>query len=50
LIENFYLRLAAGERSKLKQIGGPFIPVDVYPFDLLPHTTHAELVVKCVRM
>lgn len=46
----FYFRLAAGERSKLKQIGRPFIPADVYPVDLLPHTTHAEIVVKCVRV
>ncbi len=47
---HFYFRLAAGERSKLKQIGSPFIPTNIYPVDLLPYTTHAEIVVKCVRV
>jgi hypothetical protein len=46
----FSFRLAAGERSKLKPISRPFIPTDVYPIDLLPHTTHAEILVKCVRV
>jgi hypothetical protein len=46
----FCFRLAAGERSKLKSIGGPFIPTNACPVDLLPHTTHTEIVVKCVRV
>ncbi|CAF1365285.1 unnamed protein product [Adineta steineri] len=49
IMHNFY-ELAAGERSKLKQIGGPLIPTNIYPVDLLPHTTHTEFIVKCIRV
>ncbi|CAF3372148.1 unnamed protein product [Rotaria sp. Silwood1] len=49
IMHNFY-ELAAGERSKLKQIGAPFIPTSIYPVDLFPHTTHAETIVNCVRV
>ncbi|CAF1082430.1 unnamed protein product [Rotaria sordida] len=49
IMHNFY-ELAAGERSKLKQIGAPFIPTSIYPIDSLPHTTHAETIVNCVRV
>jgi hypothetical protein len=45
----FQNRLAAGERSKLQSSGAPFIPACIYPVDLLPHTTHTDIVVKCVR-
>ncbi|CAF4098854.1 unnamed protein product [Rotaria magnacalcarata] len=44
-MHNFY-ELAAAERSKLKQATSPFIPTSVYPIDLLPHTIHAEVVIK----
>ena len=45
-----YFRLTAGERSKLKQIGRPLVPSNIYPIDLFPHTTHTEVLVKCVRV
>ncbi|UJR15637.1 hypothetical protein I4U23_002574 [Adineta vaga] len=49
IMHSFY-ELAAGTRSKLQEVGRPFVPSDIYPIDLLPHTMHTEVVVKCVRV
>ncbi|CAF0814500.1 unnamed protein product [Adineta ricciae] len=49
VMHNLY-ELAAGERSKLKEVGRPFIPTDIYPIDMLPHSTNVETIVKCIRV
>ena len=48
-MHHFY-ELATGGRSKLNPKDRSFLPTNIYPVDLLPHTIHVESVVKCVRM